>query len=155
MNNIINKEKGIQIKNAATFNHNAHNLVSAVIKKEQNSEDILSMLIPDIMLCAFTCELYLKSILVKNEIPFGRTHELDKLFYILDQETQALIEKETIKELKCFDPDCEYNFREILINNGNAFIEVRYFYENGFSINYSFLVAFTNALGRVSRQVYR
>ena len=51
------KKTGMQIKNAATYNHYAHNLLSEVVNKSQGNKDVLMMIIPDIIICAFTCEL--------------------------------------------------------------------------------------------------
>ena len=78
--------KSVQIKNAAVFNHSAHNLLSEVIEKSLNlnNENILMMITPDVIICAFTCELYFKAILYNEGIDFKQTHELDELFLLLD-----------------------------------------------------------------------
>lgn len=154
MNNEISEKMGMQIKNAATFNHSAHNMLNAVINKEQNNEGILMMMIPDIILCAFTCELYIKSILFKEKIKFKRVHNLDDLFYLLDKETQEFIGEETIKGLKHYAPELEYNFKEKLKNNGDAFAQARYFYENGLSVDYLFLNVFVKVLEHTSKEIY-
>lgn len=147
-------KKGLQIKNAATFNHSAHNLLSEVVNKSQNNEDILMMIIPDIVICAFTCELYLKSILCKQNIKFEHMHKLDELFDLLDGDTQKYIEEETLRGLYRFEPNKKYVFKDSLKTNGNSFIDVRYFYEHSMSIDYLFLKVFVIVLENVSKQVY-
>lgn len=147
-------KKGMQIKNAATYNHSAHNLLSEVINKSQGNEDVLMMMIPDIIICAFTCELYLKAMLYKENIKFGRTHKLDDLFYLLDKETQKFIEEETIRGLQHYTTNEKYDFINYLKRNGNAFIDIRYFYENSLSIDYLFLKVFVIVLENTSKQVY-
>lgn len=148
-------KKGMQIKNAAIWNHSAHNLLSKVIDKNQGNEDIIMMTIPDIIICAFTCELYLKAMLYKENIKFGHTHKLNDLFYLLDKETQKFIEEDTITGLKHYAPNENYCFKDSLEKNGNAFIDTRYFYENGLSIDYLFLRVFVIVLENVSKQIYK
>lgn len=146
--------KGMQIKNAATWNHNAHNLFSEVVNKSQNNEDVLMMIIPDVIICAFTCELYLKAILCKENIKFEHIHRLNELFYLLDEDTQKFIEEDTLRGLQYYAPNENYNFKESLEKNGNAFIEMRYFYEKGLSIDYLFLKVFVLVLENISKQVF-
>lgn len=78
--------KSVQIKNAAVCNHSAHNLLSQVIEKSLNfnNENLLMMITPDVIMCAFTCELYFKAILYNEGIDINRTHKLDELFLLLD-----------------------------------------------------------------------
>lgn len=148
-------KKGIQIKNAATWNHSAHNLLSKVIDKSQGNKDIMMMTIPDIIICAFTCELYLKAMLYKENIKFGHTHKLNDLFYLLDKDTQQFIEEDTITGLKHYAPNENYSFKDSIEKNGNAFIETRYFYENDLSIDYLFLRVLVIVLENVSKQIYK
>ena len=147
-------KKGMQIKNAATFNHSAHNLLSEVVNKMQNNEDVLLMIIPDTIICAFTCELYLKAMLCKENKKFDHIHRLNDLFYLLDEHIQKLIEEETLRGLQHYNPNNKYVFKDILEKNGNAFVEVRYFYEKSLSINYLFLTIFVIVLENISKQVY-
>lgn len=37
-------KRGMQIKNAATWNHSAHNLLSKMVDKSQDNEDVLMMI---------------------------------------------------------------------------------------------------------------
>ena len=75
------------------------------------------MIIPDVIICAFTCELYLKAILCKEDIKFEHIHRLNKLFYLLDEDTQKFIEEETLTEyifLFLFSLVCTfYDIRQI------------------------------------------
>ncbi len=147
-------KKGMQIKNAATWNHSAHNLLSEMVNKSQNNEDVLMMVIPDVIICAFTCELYLKAMLCKENIKFNHVHRLNELFYLLDEDTQKFIEEETLRGLQHYAPNEIYNFNDVLEKNGNAFVEMRYFYENSLSIDYLFLKVFVIVLESISKQVF-
>ena len=154
MENNNNTNRGLQIKNAAAFNHSAHNLLSTTVQQHQSDENILMMMIPDIIICAFTCELYLKSILYKEQISFERVHNLDELFYLLKKETQDFIEEETINGLRHYAPNRKYDFKISLKDNGNAFVQTRYFYEKNLSIDYLFLNVFVKVLEHTSKEVY-
>ena len=99
-------------------------------------------------------ELYLKSILCNKGIKFEHIHRLNDLFYLLDKETQKFIEEETISGLQHFAPNEKYNFKDSIEKNGNAFIETRYFYENGLSIDYLFLKVFVMVLENTSKQAF-
>lgn len=147
-------KRGMQIKNTATWNHSAHNLLSKMVDKSQDNEDVLMMIIPDIIICAFTCELYLKAMLCKKNIKFEHIHRLNDLFYLLDKDTQRFIEEETLRGLQHYFPNENYNFNDSIEKNGNAFIETRYFYENGLSIDYQFLRVFVIVLENTSKQAF-
>lgn len=149
--------KSVQIKNAAVFNHSAHNLLSEVIEKSLNlnNENILMMITPDVIICAFTCELYFKAILYNEGIDFKQTHKLDELFLLLDTQTQKFIEQETISGLQHYDPKKVYDFKQTLKNNGNAFVQMRYFYEKNLSIDYLFLQVLVKVLEHTCNQVFK
>jgi len=102
------------------------------------------VLYPTIVNLSFSCELFLKCLLTKDNRCI-RTHSLKDLFDNLDDEKKKKIKK-LIKEDK---------FNEILKEQSNYFEKFRYIYENGkeiSSVNLSFLFVFANSLKAVIKE---
>lgn len=59
--------------------------------KENITKDNLPLLVPEFVNRAFACELYLKAIAALRNIDTGRKHELDDLFYLLNDEDKRNI----------------------------------------------------------------
>ena len=127
---ILMSEKQNLIRAAASCNYEAHKLLDSVISQHNGNKNILLMSVPDIILCAFTCELYLKDLLSKESadgsIPRG--HKLNELFLMLSEDTRQEIESETLEGLSFFCPNETYNFLESLKKNGNAFVEMTIYF---------------------------
>lgn len=147
--------KNTILRNAAVYNHNAHKLISCIVQKGMENENIRLMCIPDIILCAFTCELYLKDLIYKESVQdeYVRGHKLDELYLLLSDNVKNYIKDETLEGLKTYCPNREYDFDQSLKENGNAFVEVRYFYENNIKIDYLFLTVLVEVLENISRQI--
>jgi hypothetical protein len=102
---------------------------------------------------AFACEVFIKSLLVFNDMPAKelRGHELKKLwsaFKEKDYKTAVSVE-EGMRTV--FNSENENMFNELLDEISNAFEYWRYIYEKDTgSINYNFLVYFRNLLREVS-----
>lgn len=91
---------------------------------------------------AFSCELFFKSILFKNEIDCRKEHDLYQLYKLMPDK-----DKETIKEIhksgNIKKEDFELNLKEI----GKAFIVLRYSYERKrMAYNLQFLIELIMAL---------
>lgn len=91
---------------------------------------------------AFSCELFFKSILFKNEIDCRKEHDLYQLYKLMHDK-----DKETIKEIhksgNIKKEDFELNLKEI----GKAFIVLRYSYERKRMVyNLQFLIELIMAL---------
>lgn len=73
------------------------------------------------MLMAFVCELGLKALILQNGRRHGNIHLLNKLFDLINPETQHLI-------IQILDIE-ETEFRAMLSKNANIFTKWRYFTE--------------------------
>ena len=99
---------------------------------------IAQNIIPAIVLKAFSCELFMKSLVVTGNIK--KIHKLDELFNNLSQNDKDVIKERVvnamINKLGTYD---ENSFNTDLGNVANAFVDWRYFYENPRTINLDFL----------------
>lgn len=105
-----------------------------------------SLIIPCIINSAFACELLMKS-MIKDKV---RTHDLKKLFELMDSDTQKIIKNKVIENMRKFDKTyIDENFKNDLIKNSNVFIEWRYFYEkrdDSLQVNYQFISYFLKSI---------
>lgn len=100
-------------------------------------EIIAQNIIPSIVLKAFSCELFLKS-LVTDEVK--KVHKLNELFEHLKESDRQAIKSSVISKLTIkIDGYDETNFEEDLADVANAFVDWRYFYEEPRSIKMEFL----------------
>lgn len=90
---------------------------------------------------SFSCELFIKAIMIKrsptNEIQYE--HNLKKLFKLLDEGDKQAIEAS-------YSAKCNKPLDNLLTESGNAFVEWRYALEKGVSINADAIIAFADAL---------
>lgn len=86
------------------------------------AELFTSYLIGRPMLMAFVCELGLKTLILQNGERYRNIHLLNKLFDLINPETQHLI----IQILNIEESE----FRAMLSKNANIFIKWRYFTED-------------------------
>lgn len=108
----------------------AYHMVSERLEKEREKlnqgkeaeEDKLELCFPAIMLLSFSCELYLKILITKKGLTYGRNHDLLSLYEILDADSRRKIRE------YCGERDETY-FRDTLRLNKDVFPEWRYFYE--------------------------
>lgn len=112
----------------------------AVLKADDfvGKQMIAQNIIPAIVLKAFSCELFMKSLVVTGNIK--KIHKLDELFNNLSQNDKDVIKERVvnamINKLGTYD---ENSFNTDLDNVANAFVDWRYFYENPRTINLDFL----------------
>ena len=123
--------------------YNAYIALEQLSKLDATSEFLLY--VPMIVNGAFSIELTLKAILVKNNISYGKDHNLLSLFRLLPNQFQRellthLMEKapEYVDTEKCVD--------EIVLLS-NAFVDWRYAFEGNPApaVDTRFLAAFANA----------
>lgn len=135
--------------NADLLVYQAKSFYNAYIALDQlgryDSDSLLLLLSPLVVNGAFSIELALKAILAKNQIEYGKEHNLLLLFRMIPKSFQNellkyLLEKASEYQApeKCFD--------ELLLLS-NAFIDWRYAFEESPTpaISLRFLSAFSNA----------
>lgn len=128
---------------ARVFGQAAHTLGvigQAVLEADEfkGKEIIAQNIIPSIVLKAFSCELFMKSLAVSENIK--RIHKLDELFKILSDTDKCTIKTKVIDRMN--DMIGQYTESNFLVDLGkvaNAFVDWRYFYENTRTINIEFL----------------
>ena len=85
--------------------------------------------------------------MIKDKV---RTHDLKKLFELMDSDTQKIIKNKVIENMRKFDKTyIDENFKNDLIKNSNVFIEWRYFYEkrdDSLQVNYQFISYFLKSI---------
>ncbi len=98
---------------------------------------------PCIVNAVFSCELYMKAIMICNSVDkkFEKGHELEKLFSLLPLTTQTEIEK-------TFNKENTIELKQFLKKINLAFEEWRYAFENGVQINETALLSLANILHR-------
>lgn len=116
------------------LNENAINIFNI------NEIDYLTPMITSII---FSCELYLKLLLVYLKIDFKREHSLDALFKLLPEELQTEIKN--IFNEKCSD---ESYFEKTLKSTSNSYTIFRYYfsYSDNITIHLTFFENFNNIL---------
>lgn len=100
--------------NAVLFKKSAERCLK---RKNLPNKKFEILFIPGIVNCAFSIELYLKYLLIKNNKPYWG-HELLKLFDLLD----SAIKQEIIRLTKYSDAE----FRALFLKHSNGFVEWRY-----------------------------
>ncbi len=143
-------EKGDQ-EDTTTFARvawaNANTYIKAAkIIKEQAIWDI-NLTLPSAVLSAFSCEVYLKSMIDKKTIK-GDKHNLGNLFNHLSADIKD-------KVYKCLAPSNTITeFGETLADNADIFKKLRYIHEkDSYQYNLDFLMWFANTLKQVSKEV--
>ena len=105
---------------------------------------------PEIMNSAFSCELFMKALLIYRKFSLKEIkkigHGLQGLWDAIYNEYDELKDvKQSLMEQHCLDTDEEFD--ELLKNISNAFVEWRYIYEkHGGKIHLGFLRDFQDAL---------
>jgi len=105
------------INNARAFKKSADRSLE---EKPLPNGQIEFLVVPAVVNLAFSIELYLKFLLVKNNIS-ARSHDLSELFNNLDSITQQKIINSTSYD--------ENEFKSLLSKHKKAFIEWRYLHE--------------------------
>ena len=99
-------------------------------------EEDIALMIPAAVNASFACELYLKS-MIDHTV---KEHKLDKLFAELDVGYQNLIKKLMVETGKSKDPSYDENaFMTKLTEQGNVFVDWRYFYEGASVLDNNFI----------------
>lgn len=94
--------------------------------------------IPSIVLKAFSCELFIKSLIITNDII--RIHKLDELFFCLSDTDKNSIKNEVINKMASEEGQyVENDFNVDLEEVANAFVDWRYYYEDNRTIKIVFL----------------
>lgn len=101
--------------------------------------------------CFFSCELYLKSILLFNQISFGKKHSLSELFKLLPIDIQS--------DIKLRYPQIDnrnLDFDKELDDICDGFEVFRYIYErDGFAFNLMFVISFSLVLCEIAHETIK
>lgn len=95
-----------------------------MMNREAFQMEDIELAFPVVMTQTFSCELYLKALLTKNNISYRRTHDLYELFNCLDENTRAKI-LHYYKEICGTDNDFLVRLQE----NNIEFSKWRYYFE--------------------------
>lgn len=109
-------------------------------------------IIPEMVNRAFSCEVFLKSLLVFSNADFKKKHELKDLWDLLSTEIKDLVKKEIALRFEFTEKD---GFEDLLEISTNAFVRWRYVYEVGALTGFpGFLAAFSDSLREVCCKKY-
>ena len=117
-----------------------------------NDQKSMGLIVPVAVNCAFSCELFLKSMLSSGT----RGHKLNELFDRLDSEIARAIKDGVVKIMQdLVGKYSENDFDADLIANAAAFEEWRYFHEGkkSLSFNIIFMCSFQKCL-KAFAQIY-
>lgn len=121
-----------------------------ILKEKDTGEKDINLYIPWITIQAFSCELYLKSILIEEGKAYNKTHSLRKLFCTINgkKQTDILDRTKTAFLGKVHQNSESYNFCRLLRTISNSFEDWRYCIEEKkeIEINLTFLDCFSHAL---------
>lgn len=111
--------------------------------KEESAYKLLAQtMIPAITLKAFSIELALKALVVKNGKNYGNLHELNKLYIEISEDDRDKIKRNVVSQMKISDTNYnDIKFQEDLDAISRTFIDWRYFYEDIRTVNSLFLNA--------------
>ena len=104
----------------------------------KGKEMIAQNIIPSIVLKAFSCELFMKSLVLSGDIK--KIHKLDELFNCLSDTDKSAIKEEVVSKMN--ETIGQYVDSDFFVDLGkvaNAFVDWRYFYEDTRTININFL----------------
>jgi hypothetical protein len=106
-------------------------------------------IIPEIVNIAFSCELFIKSMLICEKTVYGKNHKLHELFKLLSLLVQGEVIIEVTQKLSIETG----SFDEVLERNGNCFYEWRYYYELDVTpANIGFLRALCDSLHPIAEK---
>ena len=122
-----------------------YNAYIALDQINQNADDHILYMIPIMVNGAFSIEITLKAILAKNQIEYGKEHNILLLFRMLPDSFKQEILVHLFEKAPEYDDDDKWINELILISN--AFVDWRYSFEGkpAPSIETRFLAAFANA----------
>lgn len=128
------------------------NKINKLIDDNENFDVDYYRVIASYSILAFSCELYLKSIISAYDFDFNdHEHNLFKLYNKLNaKDTKKAIEIATMN----IYPDKNVNFLEILKKHGKVFEKLRYMYEGHDEYDYQFLESFNLGLLEVGQSIF-
>lgn len=135
-------------KDSTFLNAEAFHRIAYEIRPQNLFEDTddYHWFIPSVVNLAFSCELYLKYLLLCHDIDYGFTHNLEELYNLL-----PLSVRDNIQSSKEFKDDTD--FLENLHNYRNVFNDWRYCFENKFiSVDVVFFDNFSSVLNKISKK---
>lgn len=144
------KKQEIEMFNLANAYKNSYNIISDFANVKfpiQGRIDQAKLLcnIPAATLAAFSCELFMKSMLYAEDTSVIRLHDLSELFKKLQSEAQRQIRENTCSKYDALS-NKQIDFYKELDVCANLFITSRYCYEHGVRVNMIFVRCFLQAL---------
>lgn len=143
-----------EIRNGANIFATATNALDAIgsaglLQVEQGSarSEMAQMMLPAIVLKAFSCELALKALAAKNQESVDSIHKLNELYRKISKDMQNQISTTVIIAMKETLPEySDVDFADDLNKVAKVFVDWRYYYENSRSLNFAYLHSFFNAV---------
>ena len=143
-----------EIRNGANIFATATKALDAIgtagleqMEQTESGKALAQMMLPAIVLKAFSCELALKALAAKNQEAVGSVHKLNELYQKINKDTQKEISAVVIAVMKETSPEySDVDFTEDLNKVAKVFIDWRYYYENSRSLNFAFLHSFFYAV---------
>lgn len=116
--------------------------------EDETMGDFLAhMMVPALVLRAFSCELILKSLSTEAAGDTSGTCKLNDLYHMIDETTRKEIANAVISKMKVHNSNYGIDdFLTDLDGVANVFIDWRHFYENPPALNTTFLEEFFNVL---------
>ena len=137
-------------KDSVFLNAEAFHKIAFEIRPKDLFEDAddCHWFIPSVVNLAFSCELYLKYLLIYQGIDYGHTHNLEDLFFLLPENIQCNIQFS--KEFK----DDE-DFSTHLHDYNCAFNDWRYCFEDKpIGIDVVFFDNFSSVLHKIAKNIF-
>ena len=117
---------------------------------KKDNEVIRQRVVPEAVNLAFSCEIFLKTLLFFNDVKYKRKHKLEDLFNELPQKYKTEIENRCLLEYGALHDSFGFS---LLSNISDAFEKWRYCYEyNNLQLRIGFLYIFANALRDICEQ---
>lgn len=144
------KNQEIAMFNLANAYKNSYNIISnlanAKLPVQGNIAQAQALCnIPATTLAAFSCELFMKSMLYTEDANVIKLHDLSKLFKKLKPEAQKQIQENTCLKYEAL-LNQQIDFYKELDVCANLFVTSRYCYEQGVSVNMIFVGCILQAL---------
>lgn len=137
------ENQDIVMMNMANSYKNAYEIL---IKTSGANDRMALLILPATTIAAFACELYLKSIILKETGKLEKGHALDKLFYKTSHTAQYNIKMITTKLFEIRSKQNLASFDKCLKKNSSLFVQCRYCYESGVHADTLFLDSMLKAI---------
>ena len=117
---------------------------------QEDDKDLRPRVVPEAVNLAFACEIFLKTLLLFNDVKYKRKHKLEDLFNELPQKYKTEIENRCLLEYRTLHDSFGFS---LLFNVSDAFEKWRYCYEHhNLQLKVGFLYIFAAILRDICSQ---